>query len=65
MNECYRNFPAEIWGNSSKSVEELAREVIDGKWDNGDARVKKLSAAGYDYDAVQTRVNEILMGGKR
>lgn len=65
MNECYRNFPTEIWGNSRKSVEELAREVIDGKWDNGDARVKKLISAGYDYDAVQTRVNEILMGGKR
>lgn len=65
MNECYRNFPAEIWGNSRKSVEELAREVIDGKWDNGDARVKKLISAGYDYDAVQTRVNEILMGVKR
>lgn len=43
-----------------KTVDEIAKEVIDGKWGNGDERVKKLKAAGYDPDAVQKKVNEIL-----
>lgn len=37
-----------------------ACEVINGKWGNGVARKKKLTAAGYDYDAVQKRVNELM-----
>ena len=43
-----------------KSIDELAQEVIDGKWGNGEDRKKLLEVAGYDYDAVQERVNEIL-----
>ena len=43
-----------------KSVDELAKEVIHGDWGNGQDRVNRLTAAGYDYDAVQSRVNEIL-----
>lgn len=42
-----------------KSVEELAKEVIEGKWGTGETRKSKLKAAGYDYDAVQKRVNEL------
>lgn len=45
---------------SKKSVDTLAREVIQGKWGNGDDRKKRLKAAGYDYSAVQNRVNELL-----
>ncbi len=44
----------------SKSIDELAREVIQGKWGNGEKRKQKLKAAGYDYSAVQSRVNELL-----
>lgn len=44
---------------AKKSVEELAREVIQGKWGNGEARKKALTDAGYDYSAVQARVNSI------
>ena len=40
-----------------KSVEELANEVIDGKWGNGEERKEALTAAGYDYDSIQTIVN--------
>lgn len=40
---------------SKKSVEEVAKEVIAGKWGNGDARKKALTEAGYDYSAVQKR----------
>ena len=60
MNECYRDFPAEILGKKKKTVEELAWEVISGVWDNGDARKEKLTSAGYDYEAVQSLVNRLL-----
>lgn len=46
---------------SSKSVDELAKEVIAGKYGNGDAR---KSALGSRYGEVQARVNEILNGNK-
>lgn len=45
---------------ATKTVEELAREVIAGKWGNGDDRKKALTKAGYDYSAVQQAVNSIL-----
>lgn len=44
----------------AKSVDEVAREVIRGEWGNGSDRRQRLEAAGYDYDAVQDRVNELL-----
>ncbi len=47
----------------SKSVDEIAREVIAGKWGNGSERNDRLTAAGYDYAAVQARVNELMGGG--
>lgn len=43
-----------------KSVDDIAREVIQGKWGNGADRKKRLEAAGYDYDAIQKRVNQLL-----
>lgn len=46
--------------DSKKSVDEIAKEVIQGKWGNGTERKEKLTAAGYDYATVQKRVNEIL-----
>ena len=47
---------------TKKSVDEIAREVIRGDWGNGSDRTKRLSAAGYDANAVQNRVNEIIGG---
>lgn len=44
----------------TKSVDEVARECIRGDWGNGAVRKNKLIKAGYDYSAVQARVNEIL-----
>ena len=44
----------------TKSIDEIAKEVIDGKWGNGDERISKLKKAGYDPDAVQKKVNELL-----
>ena len=43
-----------------KSVNEVALEVIQGLWGNGDERKNRLIAAGCDYDAIQNEVNRIL-----
>lgn len=43
-----------------KTVDELAREVIRGLWGKGAERKRRLTLAGYDYAAVQKRVNELL-----
>ena len=42
-----------------KSIDEIAREVIQGRWGNGPVRKSKLLEFGYDYAAVQARVNEL------
>lgn len=47
---------------AKKTVDEIAREVIAGKWGNGVDRKNKLTQAGYSYKEVQNRVNEILKG---
>ena len=52
-------YPADAPG-TKKSVDAIAHEVIRGDWGNGDERRQKLTAAGYDYSAVQKRVNELL-----
>ena len=46
--------------SNKKSVTEIAKEVIQGKWGNGATRKAKLTAAGYDYNAVQAAVNKLL-----
>lgn len=43
-----------------KTVTEIAKEVIQGKWGNGAARKKALTAAGYDYATVQKKVDELM-----
>lgn len=69
------NMDATAWGKYAKAdgtpsvkpvkktVDELAHEVLAGVWGNGNTRKNKLIAAGYDYDAVQKRVNELVYGG--
>ena len=42
------------------SILQRAREVIQGKWSNGTDRKNRLTNAGYDYSAVQKRVNELM-----
>jgi GH25 family lysozyme M1 (1,4-beta-N-acetylmuramidase) len=44
----------------NKTVDELAAEVIAGKWGNGKARENALNKAGYDYEEIQSRVNAFL-----
>lgn len=46
----------------TKSIDEVARLVIKGKYGSGNDRRQKLQAEGYNYTEVQKRVNEILKG---
>lgn len=45
---------------AKKSVLEIAKEVLLGKWGNGDTRKKKLTDAGYNYSEVQKEVNKLV-----
>ena len=70
MNIMYRDLINEIKGSNpgtdpdpgtdKKTIEELAKEVIAGQWGDGEERKTRLTNAGYDYEAVQAKVNEIL-----
>ena len=48
--------------STTKSIAKVAKEVLAGAWGNGDARKTALTAAGYDYAAVQAKVNELVSG---
>lgn len=67
MNELYRtSLFDEIAGKSSdkpapkpkKTNAQVAVEVWQGKWGTGDERKKRLTEAGYDYNAIQDIVNQ-------
>jgi hypothetical protein len=45
---------------AKKSIDEIAKEVINGKWGNGTERKQKLTAAGYNYKEVQDKVNVLV-----
>lgn len=55
----YNDFISETTSDS-KSIQELAEEVLADKWGTGADRKARLIAAGYDYAAIQKAVNEIL-----
>ncbi len=75
MNIMYRDLINEIKGSGTdpdpdpgtdkKTIEELAKEVIAGQWGDGEERKTRLTNAGYDYAAVQAKVNEILQSTDR
>lgn len=48
-----------------KTVDAIAQEVIQGAWGSGIMRKQALTKAGYNYDEVQAKVNEILDGSKK
>ena len=67
-NYCYVNYPELIKKlqlngfydyNKLKTIEEVAQEVIEGKWNVGIARKTLLESAGYNYELVQQKVNEL------
>lgn len=66
---CFVNYPTLIKAKhlngytdkgSTKTLEEIAFEVVDGKWGNGDTRKELLTSNGYDYKLVQQIVNQIM-----
>lgn len=70
LDVAYKDYPSIIRNNKlngfgsamqpKPTVDELAQEVLSGKWGNGSERKRKLTEAGYDYAAVQARVNELV-----
>lgn len=50
--------------SAKKSVDEVAKEVIRGEWGNGDERYNRLTNAGYNYNEVQAKINELLNSNK-
>lgn len=48
--------------DTKKSNEKIAKEVIAGKWGNGDDRKNRLTKAGYNYNTIQSLVNQMLSG---
>ena len=51
--------PVSSTATPKKSVTEVAKEVLAGKWGNGADRKKRLTEAGYNYSEVQAKVNEL------
>lgn len=47
-------------GPQTKTVEEVAKEVLQGLWGNGEERKTKLTSNGYNYAEVQKKVNELM-----
>ena len=43
-----------------KSIDHIAKEVIRGLWSTGRERFKRLKQAGYNAQAVQSRVNQLM-----
>ena len=48
--------------SDAKLIQEIAKEVLMGKWGNGKIRREKLTNAGYSYDEVQKVVNKLVKG---
>lgn len=49
-----------IFPKPTKSTTDIALEVINGKWGNGNSRKVALENAGYTYSIIQTEVNRLL-----
>lgn len=60
QTEVNRQMHAGTTATPKKSITEIAREVIAGKWSNGDDRKSRLKKAGYDYNKIQAEVNRLL-----
>lgn len=52
-----------IAGGMSKDLA-AAYDVMNGKYGNGEERIRRLRAAGYDPYAVQALVNKLVAGWK-
>lgn len=58
-------YPNVEFEKNKKTIDELAQEVLEGKWGNGQDRYDRLTNAGYNYDEIQARVNELCNSSKK
>ncbi len=58
-------YETSAFSSNGEDVDQVAKEVIAGKWGNGEERIKRLAAAGYDMAEIQKCVNAILSGTDR
>ena len=67
MSDIERLMDDELLGVAGgvKSDIEVAYDVIDGRWGNGQDRINRLRAAGYDPYAIQSIVNYLLKQPQR
>ena len=55
-----RNEELTLFLSETNELETVARQVLTGKWGNGQARKEALTLAGYDYKEIQSIVNKLL-----
>lgn len=60
--ERFLNLVEDKLSPKTKSITEVAQEVLQGKWGNGAERKQRLTNAGYNYTEVQTEVNKLASG---
>lgn len=60
QNAVNRKLGAASASPSRVTLDDVARAVIRGDYGNGDERRRRIEAAGYNYNAVQARVNQLL-----
>ncbi|MFR8117265.1 MAG: GH25 family lysozyme [Clostridia bacterium] len=66
LDKCFvESFQQPVDNIVYKTNEDLATEVIQGKWGNGRERKDRLTKAGYNYNEIQKIVNERLLGNKK
>ena len=67
MNVMYRDLVTDVRNsknatnnNVRKSEDEIVQEIMKGLWGNGEERKQKLQNAGYEYNSIQSKVNEFV-----
>lgn len=67
MNVMYRDLVTDVRNSKNatnnivrKSEDEIVQEIMKGLWGNGEERKQKLQNAGYEYNSIQSKVNEFI-----
>ena len=55
-----RKAEKELFDKNSKTIEDVAKEVIKGKYGNGLERINNITKLGYNYNEIQNVVNKLL-----
>jgi hypothetical protein len=60
LDNVFQSEPEQVTASQEKSINEVAREVLAGKWGRGQIRKKRLQDAGFDVAAVSEEITRIL-----